>query len=60
MFGARTSFLRAGETCRYEIGMGLEVTFTEREDGRGSVQRITPLEPRERSRSSPLSGSPRA
>ena len=51
--GARTLFLRDGETCRYEIGMGLE-------DGRGSVQRITPLEPRPRSRSSPLAGSPRA
>ena len=58
--GARTLFLRDGEACRYEIGMGLEVIFTEQDDGRGSVQRITPLEPRERSRSSPLSGSPRA
>ena len=58
--GARTLFLRDSETCRYEIGMGLEVIFTEQDDGRGSVQRITPLEPRPRSRSSPLAGSPRA
>ena len=44
MVGARTLFLRDGEACRYEIGMGLEVIFTEQADGR--VQRITPLEPR--------------
>jgi hypothetical protein len=57
--GARTLFLRDGEACRYEIGIGLEVIFTEQDDGRGSVQRITPLEPRPRSSwaSSRCSGS---
>jgi hypothetical protein len=54
--GARILFLRDGEACRYEIGIGLEVIFTEQDDGRGSVQRITPLEPRQRSRSTPAAG----
>jgi hypothetical protein len=58
--GTCTLFLRDGEACFYEIGMGLEVIFIERADGRADVQRITPLERRPRSRSSPPVGSPRA
>jgi hypothetical protein len=60
VIGTHTLFLRDGETCLYEIGNSLEVIFKEQADGRGSVWRITPLERRQRSRSSPPAGSLRA
>ncbi len=55
MVGGRTLYLRDGEAFDCEIGMVVEVVYLER-DGRGDVQRITPQERRQRSRSSPPAG----
>jgi hypothetical protein len=45
VIGLRTLHLRAGESCDFAIGTGVEVTYTER-DGRKNVNSITPLERR--------------
>lgn len=53
--GDRTPHLSDGEVVDCEIGMVLEVVYSER-NGRSDVLRIRPQERRQRSRSSPAAG----